>query len=337
MIPRLFLITFFIIGNLQAQVSDFKEINFSRADSTAQAYAGEDLDLLPSLTYKLTAHLSRPVEKFRAIYTWICQNIENDYVIYAKNKKQRERYPYGSPELRTWNQSLQEQFFKKLKKNKKTICSGYAYLLKEMAYLADIKCEIIDGYGRDAKANIGGNGFVNHTWSAVELNGKWYLCDATWSSGYFLMPDRKYVFDYFDAYFLADPEIFARNHYPLDQKWLLLDHPFLLQEFLNAPLIYKYAFKYPIIPQAPQKMKLDLKKGTVLSFLLKAPPDFPAPDLSIEKGFGSSRFENQAAFTRNAEGLLETKYRFERLGQFDLHFVVNDKTVLTYSVRVKKK
>ncbi|MEO1652796.1 MAG: transglutaminase domain-containing protein [Bacteroidota bacterium] len=325
------------IGHLQAQVSDFEGVDFRKADSLAALYRGEDLSRLPFLTYKLTAPLPQAVEKFRAIYVWVAQNIENDYAIYLKNKKKREALPLGSPELQAWNQSLQSQVFKKLVKEQKTICTGYAYLIKEMANLVDIPCEIVDGYGRSVQSNIGGKGVANHSWNAVQLNGKWYLCDATWSSGYFQLPERKFVFDFVEGYFLAEPELFARKHYPLDEKWLLIDQAFKLEEFLNAPLIYKDAYQYQIIPQEPREMKLNLKKGESLTFKVKAPSDFDPEDLTIQKGFVATRQTLNTSFQRNEEGVLEANYTFDRLGRFDLHFVVEEATVLSYTVRVQKK
>ena len=64
------------------------------------------------------------------------------------------------------------------------MCTGYAYLIKEMCFIADLDCEIIDGYARAFDANVNGLESLNHSWNAVKLNNKWYLCDATWSSGY---------------------------------------------------------------------------------------------------------------------------------------------------------
>ena len=66
------------------------------------------------------------------------------------------------------------------------MCTGYAYLIKELCFLANIESEIIDGYARTVRSNIDALDMANHSWNAVKLNNKWYLCDATWSSGYTL-------------------------------------------------------------------------------------------------------------------------------------------------------
>ena len=155
-----------------AQKSDFASLNFKKADAAAHQYKGASLESLPVLSYNLTNSLSTDVEKFRAIYFWICTNIENDYYAYLKNKKARKRLEKDSLKLAVWNADFTKKTFKKLLKEQKTVCTGYAYLIKELANLADIKCEIIEGYGRIGDDNIGKLSMVNHSWNAIQLNNK---------------------------------------------------------------------------------------------------------------------------------------------------------------------
>ena len=63
---------------IEAQISDFKNVNFKNADAIAYAFKGNDLSNLPQLAHNLTSNLSNDVEKFRAIYTWVSTNIEGD-------------------------------------------------------------------------------------------------------------------------------------------------------------------------------------------------------------------------------------------------------------------
>ncbi len=91
-----------------------------------------------------------------------------------------------------------------------------------MANRAGITCEIIYGQGKPENP-IGKTGDeANHSWNAVKLDGKWYLCDPTWSSGYTDIPAILFIFDYDDSYFLMDPVSFAKTHTPLDEKWTLV-------------------------------------------------------------------------------------------------------------------
>ena len=75
-----------------AQVSDFKTIDFTRADNRAKLQEGHALGNLPILAYRLTHDLSTEVEKFRAIYTWVCTNIKGDSNQHDKVSRKRRKY-----------------------------------------------------------------------------------------------------------------------------------------------------------------------------------------------------------------------------------------------------
>ncbi len=169
----------FFINTINAQFSDFAHIDFTKADTTAELYYGENLNNLPLLTHKLTSKLTTEVEKFRAIYKWVCTNIKGDATQYDIISKKRKNLKKDSINYIKWNDWYKKIAFKKLVKNKRTMCTGYAYLIKEMAFLANIKCVVVDGYGRTFKTNINSLELPNHSWNAVKLNNKWYLCDAT--------------------------------------------------------------------------------------------------------------------------------------------------------------
>jgi len=192
----------FSLNIINAQIADFKNINFTKADNIAKLNQGEDLENLPLLCYKLTSKLPTKVEKFRAIYTWVCLNITGDSNQNNAVSRMRKKLKNDRLALVKWNSIYKKKAFKKLLKHHKTMCTGYAYLIKELAYLADIECKIIDGYGRTINTNIDSLESVNHSWNAVKLNNKWYLCDATWSSGY-LDGNSKFIADYNDGYFLS--------------------------------------------------------------------------------------------------------------------------------------
>ena len=208
---------------IEAQISDFKNISFENADKIAYLYKGTDLKNLPELAYNLTNDLSTDVEKFRAIYTWVSTNIEPDYNSVRKNSIKRTKFQNDSLKLCDWNKTFSVAVFKKLREEKKTVCTGYAYLVKKLANLADINCEIIDGYGRMENAIEKELQIPNHSWNAVQLNNKWYLCDATWSSGTYDLNNYTFEFNYNDGYFLANPELFAKNHFPINNSWFLLN------------------------------------------------------------------------------------------------------------------
>jgi len=320
-----------------AQIDDFKEIEFYRADSIANAHKGENLDNLPLLAHKLTAKLSTDVEKFRAIYTWVSTNIDNDYSNAVKNQRKRKKILNNNNALNKWNTKFKTQVFKKLLKDKKTICTGYAYLVKELASIADIECEIVDGYGRLIDTNIGAPAIPNHSWNAVNLNNKWYLCDATWSSGYTNLPDYTFIHDYNEGYFLTTPELFAKNHYPLDTKWLLTESGLTLSNFLYSPLVYGDTFRHSVIPITPNTMYLETIKNKTNIFSLKVPEPFKIDDLKVEINNGSNSLITKPTKANIKKNILNFDYQFKSAGNYDFHVKLKDKVIVTYMIRVKRK
>lgn len=332
----LLLVLLFTWGTAQAQYSDRNGLNYQKADSVAALYKGESLENVPLLVYNLTSPFENKLEQFRAIYTWICTNLENDYYLYQINKKKREKLHQNPPAWEAWNASFQARVFKKLRAEKKTVCSGYAYLLREMAALVDIPCRIIHGYGRTIGANVGTPAVPNHSWNAVQLDGNFYLCDATWSSGSINPKERSFIPDYNDAYFLADPELFVKSHYPLDTSWILLDLKPSLDDFLHGPIVYKHAFTHRIIPQQAQGLNLEATKGEQFTLLWKAPETLNTQDLAYELRAGNKHYTFPLDMQALDPGLWQVQLEWPSLGKYDLHFKMGEDYLMTYVVRVSK-
>lgn len=331
------ILLFFVSSFCIAQRSDFKEIDFKKADSLAYAHQNESLDNLPVLTHRLTAHLPTDVEKFRAIYTWVSISIENDYSAYLTTKKKRKKFSGNQEALVAWNNSFTPKVFENLVKNKKTACTGYAYLIRELAALADINCKIVDGYGRTATLLLDENSIPNHSWNTVELNGKWYLCDATWSAGKIIIDDEGTRFEqnYFDGYFLATPELFIRNHYPLDINMSLVAEPLTFEQFIAGPVIYKGAFSFSAIPVSPKKMHITALKNEALSFKLHLKNTLQNNNifLILSQGDHGRKVIPKVTQIQN-EYVLE--YSINTSGRYDVHIKTEDTIIATYVVRVKR-
>ncbi len=323
---------------LHAQRADFSTIDFAKADSVAFIHKGESLENLPVLTHKLTANLTTDAEKFRAIYTWVCTNIENDYGSFLKTSSKRKKFAEDRDAFLEWNNSFTPKVFEKLVNEKKTACTGYAYLISELANLANLKCKIVNGYGRTSTLRLDENSIPNHSWNAVELNNKWYLCDATWSAGRILIEEGgpKFESDYHDGYFLADPALFIKNHYPLEISSSILPKPPSFKEFTEGPVVYKEAFTYPIVLIAPVKMHLEVLKNEPVIFKMQVPEDLQSEELILVVNRGGSDQIIQPGITRDKNNLT-LDHSFEKTGLYDVHIMVDDVYAATYVVRVKRK
>lgn len=326
-------ILFLVLFNITfAQISDFSDIDFKKADDNAMLFKGLGLNNLPTLSYNLTHNLETDVEKFRAIYKWVCSNITGDISQHQKVSRKRKKLLNDSIAFLNWNKKHLKVALKKLLNHKKTMCTGYAYLVKELCFLANIECEIIDGYGRTLDANVDDLN-PNHSWNAVKLNGKWYLCDATWSSGYSL--NNIFIADYNDGYFLTDPNLFGKNHYPLDEKWLLTNST-TKSIFLTSPLVYGETFKYQLIPLHPNKLYLETTNGMEILFSYKILKDF------INKEINLVRYVGNKERTLNIENLninpdrITFNYTFTKNGFYDVHLKIGNDIVTSYTIHVNK-
>jgi hypothetical protein len=331
-----YLLLFIVIFQSHAQLSDFEYINFSKADQMASLCKNEGLDNMPKLVYNLTSSLDTDVERFRAIYMWVCHNIANDYNLYLKNKRKRSKYQNDSIKLKAWNDRFKKDVFRKLLKQERTICTGYAYIVQELSKLANLDCEIIHGYGKTSMTTIDELDPPNHSWNAIKLNAKWYLCDPTWAAG---IPDTEtkiFRFDYNDGYFLSNPELFIINHYPKDQKWTLLHselHSF--DEFLNAPILYGEAYINLIEHEAPKQMHQSLhkKEKVIFKYELRTTIDLKNVSFLVDDGHSNKKIiPNVVTIDKQS---LVIEHQFESNGFYDVHLYIGDDIISTYTFGVK--
>ncbi|WP_045371258.1 transglutaminase domain-containing protein [Jejuia pallidilutea] len=333
---RLFtiLIFFFCIA-LSAQKSDFKHIDFGKADSIAKSCSEMTLKNMPLLVHQLTNNLNTQVEQFRAIHTWVCYNIESDHYFSEATLKKRRKLLNNKSALQKWNTKQQTKVFKRLVRNKKTICSGYAYVLKALTNLADIECEIVDGYARTVRTNVNTVDFPNHSWNVVKLNGKWYFADTTQTSGYYNLDDEAFVKNYNEGYFLATPELFVKNHYPLDENWLLLDEKPTLKQFVEAPIIYGSTYKYDIIPIFPTTLVTTLNIGEAVMFKFKILNKTALKDVNFVFSGGLRNKVMSFKGKNYKHNILQMAYQFHKKGEFDVHAKIDEDIIASYTIIVK--
>ncbi|HLT33088.1 MAG TPA: transglutaminase domain-containing protein [Aquaticitalea sp.] len=317
-------------------MSDFEKFDFQKADRMALACKNDGLVNLPELVHNLTAELSTDVEKFRAIYRWVCGNIANDYRLYEKNMRKRQRFKDDSLKLKAWNDEFRKRSIRTMIEEKRAICTGYAYLVQEMSKLANIRCEVVNGYARTSTINVETLAMPNHSWNAVQLNGEWYLCDPTWASGIPNPNTFVFEFNYNDGFFLPPPELFAVNHYPLDTKWLLIKEGApSFDDFLEAPIFYGSAYANLVSYSEPKKMHHNLKKHEKVTFKCQLQKPVEAMDviLLLDNGNGSIKIHPEnIKIVNNAVSL---EYAFERSGFYDVHLMIGPDMISTYTFRVR--
>ena len=332
------ILLFFMVG-LYAQISDFKNVSFHKSDSIANSYLGADLKSVPKLSYLLTKDLETDVEKLRSIFIWISRNIENDHLVYLKNKRKRKQFRNDSIKLFEWNKEIQKKTLETLLKKKRTVCTGYAFLLKKMCKYAGIQSEIINGYSKTGGTELEDLQSPNHSWNAVLINSKWYLCDPTWASGIFNPNTSLFEFDYQKGYFLTEAKLFVKNHYPSDPKWTLIteNNP-TYEEFTEGPILYNSAFKYAALYKSPLKMYNTIAKKESVSFqinLLKSSPTVNEVYLMLSGKRKDVVIEPENLIL-NKE-VIQFDYQFRYKGYYDVHLMLDGEVIMTYAFHVKRK
>ncbi|WP_181374497.1 transglutaminase domain-containing protein [Polaribacter aquimarinus] len=331
-----FFLLFFFVNFCFAQQSDFKHIDFTKADYIAKTYKTKKLLELNKTTHLLTKNLETDVEKLRAIYLWICTNIANDFSLYALNNRKRKRFLQDSIKLEKWNSKFKKVLFKKLLRRKKTICTGYAYLLKEMCTIAGIESKMVNGIGRTSSVDLSVLKMPNHTWNIVKLNNKWYLCDPTWSTGISFPEEGRFQFQYNDGYFLTDPKLFFHNHYPIKKEFSLIENKstsFL--EFSELPLLYNDAFVYLKKHISPSTMYHVIKQGSAFNFQYKLNKKVMLKNVKLVYFKSDSEIKLKPKIELK-ENLLKITHTFKRKGFYDIHLYIDKKIIATYTFKVLK-
>ena len=109
-----------------------------------------------NLSRSITKGCKTDYDKVRAIYKWMCDNIEYDtsYKIYDADN---------------------------CFDNRKGVCQAYCNLFYNMAKSIGIKVEIISGISKDSYGNIGSTG---HSWLFAYVEDNYgILLDPTWGAG----------------------------------------------------------------------------------------------------------------------------------------------------------
>jgi len=174
------------------------------------------------LAKSLTQHCKSDLEKVRAIYVWISDNVVYDFAAFKSG-----------------NVTEQTAFSTLI--SRKAVCQGYSELFYRLCVLNQIDCYVVAGYSKGFGYKKGKKfSTTDHAWNAVKIDQKWYLVDATWGSGY-IDEKQKYVSQFSEEHFLALPQQFVLKHLPADPIWQLMPEAISIETFEKDSMEIKTA------------------------------------------------------------------------------------------------
>ena len=178
-------------------------------------------------------------EKSFVVFLWECQNIDYDLESYLAHIDV-DCTPEG------------------VFKNGKTVCSGYARLYKEIAVYLQLKVECVNCYAKGYGYQPGQKfNTTNHEYNVIFLDNKWIGLDATWGAGH--AEGKKYIKEYNEFYFLVDPELLIKTHFPADPNWILTKKKYSLEDFSKWPHVYSNFYSSGFYKYSPDNGSIELK------------------------------------------------------------------------------
>ncbi|XP_071086009.1 kyphoscoliosis peptidase-like [Haliotis cracherodii] len=198
---------------------------FAAIDAHALKAPASARSSVTSLAQYLVKPARNDMEKIRAFYRWLGDNISYDAAGFFSGNS-------GSQDPDA------------VLKRGSSVCEGYARLFQSLCDECKIPCKKVSGFSKGFGYNPENpftlNTQTDHAWNVVYVQGEWRHVECTWGAGH-LNNDHKYEKQFEELYFLTDPEDFVIKHFPYADKNLeasiplqLLKKPLSLEEFSNA-------------------------------------------------------------------------------------------------------
>ncbi|CAG8482309.1 5136_t:CDS:2 [Ambispora gerdemannii] len=195
------------------------EQDFSKVDHHARTTPSSKTKDIPTLSHYLTSPFDDFVDKLRAIFTWIAENIVYDVdALFSGNIHHMEA-----------SQVLHKRL---------AVCDGYGELFNALAKEANLEVWKISGRAKGAGYVPGADiedRLYGHAWNAICLRGEFLLIDSTWGAGN--VRGTKFVKHYEPFYFLTSPTKFIYSHLPRKDEEQYLSPPITVQEFISLPFV----------------------------------------------------------------------------------------------------
>ncbi|KAK3597365.1 hypothetical protein CHS0354_034609 [Potamilus streckersoni] len=228
---------------------------FKGIDEHALKAPTSALQSASELAKYLVKQARNDLERIRAFYRWITENIRYD----------TDGYFSGMPSSCKPEDVL---------RSGKSVCQGYADLFTTLCREVGISAKTISGYAKGysyhPEQSVTPSADADHAWNVVLLNGDWRFVECTWGAGH--VNGHTFVKEFTEFYFLTDPDHFINAHFPWmemneeeDAKWQLLWKPISLTEYSRRLKLSKDALKLGITPVSHTSGVLEIKSEETIT------------------------------------------------------------------------
>lgn len=254
--------------------SPFADRDFSQIDQYVLAAPTPTMESPETLAHYLSQGARDDVDRARAIFRWLAENIEYDTDGFFSGH-------YGDLKPAS------------VLKRRKTVCSGYTNLFTALAKLMGLNVTTIRGYAKDV-AHSDGEPFedANHDWIGIQLGDHWYLIEPTWGAGG-LDDAGRFRRQFSPQYFLIEPADLADTHFAQEPRWRAPGQT-TLAEFVKRirPFAAYYQYQLGNISALDYRIQVDCSGWRVT---LTTPEDVYLTT-SLEQG--DQHFEQQTFIQR---------------------------------------
>ncbi len=310
------LLLFIVAGfNLTAQTNGR---DFTAVDAYVKSLGSLDSMSMGTINNVVSNKFTDKIDKARAIYYWIANNITYD-IKSARNNSTTKNTPTDVLLYR------------------KAVGIGFASLFQDMCSSADIRCLTVDGFVKHSTDQINEKGVeINHSWAVVQLGQSpetWFYVDPAWGSGYADAEMKAFTRSYTDAYFFTDKATFNLQHYPDNEAWKLGPAPKNKKDFFQLPVIRVAALEFDLKKYSPNEGNLKVKAGKAVNFsyTLNGNKEINKVELGIGEKKKYKVKETNYSFSG---GTLSFTYKFEEDNSYPVTILINGKELMTYYVEV---
>lgn len=200
----LFLFSSFVVAQVKNE--------YAKIDVVMDKIPSEKTISTSEIADYITLNFKTESDKVRAAFYWTANNISYDI-----ENMNEPNFVYSS-----------EEKIASALKNKKGVCIHYAEVFNEIANKLGIKTVIVVGYTKQ-------NGIIapiGHAWNASKIEGKWFLFDPTWASGY--VNNLKFYKKLNNNFYKTSASKMIQTHMPYDYLWQFSNEPITNHEFYSG-------------------------------------------------------------------------------------------------------